>query len=58
MDLLNKMPISMQTLSVRQKKNLLEDKLLEIDKSIAILSNKNIFIKEWAQAYLYALDYI
>jgi hypothetical protein len=40
------MPISMHTLSVRQKKALLEDKLLEIDKSISILSNKNIYIKE------------
>jgi hypothetical protein len=40
------MPISMQTLSVRQKKAQLEEKLLEIDKSICILSNKNIYIKE------------
>ena len=44
--LLQKMPISMQSLHLQNQKKELEDKLIVIDKSIAMMSRKHVFIAE------------
>ena len=44
--LLQKMPISMQSLHLQNQKKELEDKLIIIDKSIAMMTRKHVFIAE------------
>ena len=45
--MLEKMPISMQSLSLQKQKKELEEKIIMIDKSIALMSKKHVFIAEW-----------
>ena len=44
--LLNQMPISMRTESLRRQKIELEHKLIEIDKAIEMFSRRLVFVKE------------
>jgi hypothetical protein len=45
MTLLEKMPISMKTLSIQNRKTELENKLSEIEDAIKKFSRKQVFIK-------------
>jgi hypothetical protein len=44
--ILNQMPISMRTESLRRQKIELEKKLIEIDKAIEMFSRSTVFVKE------------
>jgi hypothetical protein len=44
--ILNQMPISMRTESLRRQKIELEQKLVEIDKAIEMFSRRLVFVKE------------
>jgi hypothetical protein len=44
--MLEKMPISMQSMSLQKQKKDLEEKIILIDKSIAMMSRKHVFIAE------------
>ena len=45
MTLLEKMPISMKTMSMQNRKTELENKLTEIENAIKTFSRKQVFIK-------------
>lgn len=42
--MLDKLPISMKTLALEQKKKDLETKLIEVEKAITTFSRKKVFI--------------
>lgn len=44
-DLLAKMPISMQTATMQRQKKELEDKLMQIDKAISVMSKKHVYVQ-------------
>ena len=45
-ELLAKMPISMQSLSIQRQKDELEKKLLEIDRAIEVMSRKVVYVRD------------
>ena len=44
--LLAKMPISMQTTTIQRQKKELEEKMMQIDKAIEMMSRKTVFVKD------------
>ena len=44
MDQLEKMPISMKTLSLQKRRDELEEQIRGIDKSISLFSRKKVFV--------------